>query len=376
MTESEYRILYQKAFAGFRRAIRNGNTEIRQIYIDASKLVSEAVRTAELSGLSELTTRSLANIQLQLEASAGIIRVGSEEAITNHILGTTQRFTAIDERYLLDAINLSKSGISKTGVSNLFVSVDERILTSLFSRTSQAGYTFSESVWNAGLDYQIQMKRVIDLGFSQGRDILDIAKDLDEYVADGKQRLIKRIGKLKRGTSEFAKRIRQKVDYRSFRILRSEMYASMQDVSKFNGQYNPGASGLYDWFRTLVEDFDCVCPKNEADNPHTLENVPGFPHSNCSCVIRPRLRPQKQFIEDLTRWSNGESVGYLDDWNMKYFQFATVQNRTVEGWHRISHSLHMYLNELAVKYGNDKAINKNREFNKLSLIEASPPCRH
>jgi hypothetical protein len=280
------------------------------------------MRNAEYAGLSDLTTGSWANIQRQLEVAAGRIRDDVEKITTSRILSSGKRVTAIDEKYFISAIDDSGALISKVGVRNLFVSIDERMLTSLITRIYQDGYNFSERIWRAGLDYQVQMKRVIDLGLSQGRDIIDIARDLEVYVRTDKKTVLKRIGDLKRGTAEFAKRIRKNVDYNAVRILRSELYASMQDAAKFSGQFNPGASGWYDWFKTIIEDFDCVCPENEAGSPYRLDDVPGYPHSNCACIIRPRLRDRRQFVDDLSRWSEGESVGYLDDWNQQYFQFV------------------------------------------------------
>jgi hypothetical protein len=278
-------------------------------------MVSELFEDAAGRGLSDITTGMYASIGQELERGGKLIRDNVDEVIRNNILFASRRVTQIDEQYFIDALKDAHIRGLTTGARNLFVSIDDKLITSLYSRITQSGYTYAESIWYASMDYQDQMRQVIQLGLSQGRDFIKIAGDLNVYTKDGKLKLFKRIGKLQRGTQEFKKRIRTQVDYRSLRILRSELYASLQDASKLSGYYNPGCNGLYDWYKTIAEDFDCPCPEYEAGSPYELNNVPSYPHPNCSCIVRPRLRDRKEFVNDLVSWKNGAQIDYLNNWS-------------------------------------------------------------
>lgn len=322
LTEAQYSKLYRKALDSFKRLIRTGSKELRQIYIEASEQVTKSILDAELSGLSDLTTGSWANIKLSLENAARSIRDKVEPYISNIMKNSTRTVSAIDEEYIISAIKDAGGDVSITSIRNLFVRVDEQVIASLFSRIYQDGYSFSERVWRVGIQYQEDVKRVIQLGLSQGRDMIDIARDLEVYVQKGKKGIVKRIGDLLEGTSEFRKRIRKDIDYNALRILRSELYASLQDSARYSGMINPGCTNFYRWIRTYSEDFGCDCPDYEQNSPYSLNDLPSYPHPNCSCRIEPILMNRADFVNDLSAWANGESIQYLDDWEMQYLQFA------------------------------------------------------
>lgn len=56
----------------------------------------------------------------------------------------------------------------------------------------------------------------------------------------------------------------------------------------------------------------------EVENTHSFI-ANGFASHNCGCYTMPRLRDADEFVDDLKRWSDGESVDYLDEWNYSYY---------------------------------------------------------
>lgn len=298
-------------------------TEIRRIYEKAGKLAAAEVRKAELAGLSDLTVKSWQNIEKQLEQGARIIREGIEKGVYNASSLGVGRTSEINQEYLIDAFSgIDQTKITQTGIKNLFRSVNDRVVTAIASRVYQDGYTFADRIWNAGLDYQKQMKDVITSGLAQGRDVVKIAKDLQVYIKDGKISLVKRYGELKRGTSAFIRRIGDKVDYRALRLVRSELYQSLQIASVEQGRVNPGSVDQYDWILDPGrQHWSCACPENAANSPYSLNEIPDYPHPNCRCDIRPVLRDRKEFTKDLKRWVNNEPVDYLDKWYRQDYQY-------------------------------------------------------
>lgn len=347
MTNAEYIELSRRARRSYARITRETMTKLLDVYIDAGKLAAAEVRRATLSGLSDLTSQSWKSIELQLEEGARQIRAAIESRVYESIDRSLNIGNKIQTNYFDDAIERSDlndfiPGIS-TKVKEIYRGINDRIVRSVVNRVYQDGYGFSTRIWRAGLSYQEQIKNVISTGFSIGRDTVKIAKDLQVYIADGKLALANRYGpnlviirdgkkriswklfKEKYGAEAtnkaraFMRRVGNKVDWRALRIVRSELYASLQEAAVFQGKANPGANGLYDWvLEAGRQHWNCDCPDNQRNGPYIYTEVPGFPHSNCRCSVRPQLRNTNEFIKDLKAWGNGERIDYLDRWYSEY----------------------------------------------------------
>lgn len=323
MTRREYQRAYARARRRGALLTRAAMRELRQTYIDAAALVSESVRRAELRGLSELTIQSRRAIQEQLEAGADLIRGQVGLVVPNTVRRGSTMISGIDEQYLIDAV--SGQGLLDTrqplpvdavGIRYVFAAVNDRVVSQTINRVWQDGYTLSTRVWNTGVDYQNQINRVISAGFAQGRDPVRIARDIEVYTADGKRQLAKRYGpNLERGTKQWLRRIRQDVDYRALRLVRSELYASLQAAGRESGLSNPAGNDLYDWIlEPNRQQWGCECPALADGGPYHYQDVPSYPHSNCGCRVQVQLRDGNEFQRDLERWAGGESVDYLDTW--------------------------------------------------------------
>ena len=83
-----------------------------------------------------------------------------------------------------------------------------------------------------------------------------------------------RYGRLTPGSREYARRVRQRPDYRALRLVRSEMYASIQSVGVSEAEYNPACLGLVDWILTSGAQHSCICPDLARSGPYELDRVP------------------------------------------------------------------------------------------------------
>lgn len=321
MTEAQYYRAYRNASLAGSKITRELIKELHIVYVEAVKKAAIQVRNAELAGYSELTIRSWRNIQLALEEGARNITAMLDDLVRAGVNKAGSGITAVDQKYLVDIINKHNIGISILEVNNLFSTVNDTLIAQMFARIYSAGYTYSQSVWMVGVDYQNQIKQLILSDLAVGRDLVETAKDMEVYVQEGRRGLAKRWGDLKAGNTDWLRRIRKDLDYNALRLIRSELYASIQSTAVISGQLNPGCTGWYNWIRQTTEDWGCQCPEKEAGSPYTAQNVPGYQHSNCMCLVQPILRSQDQLVKDLTYWSKGGSVDYLDAWNSNYFQY-------------------------------------------------------
>jgi hypothetical protein len=293
--------------------------KIHDIYLQAAGEVSQIVVISDLQGLSDFTSNAWRQIQLKLEHYASVIEADLGDRTQLAMASVAERSLLIHEDFLIDLVDITNGTLTESGIIAMFAGVDDRIVTSLVSRVYESGYTFSKRVWNVADQFQTQIKDVISVGVAMNRDVFDIAKDLEVYVKFGRRGLAKRYGGLIKGTREWSKRIRKDIDFNALRLIRSELYNSLQETAKIGGQMNPGCTGLYDWKRNTSEDWHCSCPEYEKNSPYTLDALPGYPHPNCLCEIIARLRDLRTFASDLKRWGNGDDIPYIQDWHDKYY---------------------------------------------------------
>jgi hypothetical protein len=322
MTATEYAIAYRHARATLPNITIKTMRELKKTYIEAAKLAAAQVAKAELAGYGELTMTSWAQIESALLAGAREIQRNLDEAIPLAAKDIAGNVTQIDETYLTQAIRRAGVGLDLVKVRNLFVDASDKVVRSLVNRIWSDGYSFSARVWRTAGAYQDAMKRVITAGIGSGRDVVKVAKDLEVYVQRGKAGLATRWGDLV--GADFQRRVRGSVDYNALRLVRSELYMSLQDAAKLDGQINPACTGMYDWKRTNATDWGCDCPDLEAGSPYSEDQLPDYPHANCMCLVTPRLMDGNEFIADLKAWSNGADVGYLDEWNREFYQKAAA----------------------------------------------------
>jgi hypothetical protein len=318
---------YARRYAAARRLAANLDAKTRlklaALYVDAADDAAEVVRSALDRGLSKLTTERWSLIAGQLYAAADEVALGVESYTKDLVGKAASIYPEIDAGYVLKAArSAGASQITKTGLSAMVAGVNSRVVESLVSRVYADGQNFSSRVWGgAGVraDWLERIRYTVSAGIAQGRDPVKIAKDIQAYARGGKIELIQRWGDLERGTEEFAKRLPGRIDWRATRLVRSELYASLQDSQVRAGELNPGCDGWYDWVLTPGrQHWECDCEELAAGGPYKAEEVPTYPHPQCLCVIRPHLRERASFVADLRRWAGGGDVGYLDTWYTKY----------------------------------------------------------
>ena len=320
MTRKEYETAYRSVRKASPKLLKTAMTQVRQAYITAGDKVAAELRLAQLSGTSDLTIKSWQQIEMQLKEGVLDITKSLSDETPIAVENVASQLSAVDEKWLTDANMAANAGLSAVKIRNMFIGVNHEVLSNMATRMFADGYTFSERVWRVGEAFPTDIKQVILSGLAQGRDPVKIADDLSEYLVGGKAKLMKRYGRLEAGTKQFAKRIPKNVDYRAMRLVRTELYASLKEAGVLAGQRNPGAYDLYDWIMQAGRaDWDCACPDLAHGSPYTAEQVPIQPHPHCGCYLMPRLRDADEFVDDLKRWSEGESVDYLDEWNDTYY---------------------------------------------------------
>ncbi len=335
MNSAEYIKLYKKAHSKNGLITIKTVKELKKVFAQAGQLAAEQVRKTTLAGLSDLTSSAWSQINKQLIAGADLISESTITAIPPALTKSYNNFLNIDIDYIMDAVNTANiTDITKKGLKNIGLAVNFDLLKIQATRIYSDGYSFSDRVWGDlkdGLpfgvhgDYQYRIKNLILTGQAQGRDVIDIADDIQQYIAKGKDYVFKegRYGKLIPGTAQYKKRISKRVDWRALRLVRSELNASLQEAGIQEGTLNPGATKLFDWVKTSGNPIDQNGSKNASglrcidlqnNNPYTEDTIPGYQHPHCSCSVRPVLKPVHDFITELNNWEPGVGDSSVEDW--------------------------------------------------------------
>lgn len=336
MRKAEYRRLYRQARSKAGILVLRSKKELIKSYKEAGAITGTALKSITLEDLNEPTNPAWDTINNSLVLGGALISEKTQLLIPEKTEQAYSNYGVIDTDYVMDAVKTAGNTIiTYSGMESLTKSISDTIIRNQGSRLSVDGRTLSERIWDlfdlqgrpVGVngDYQYRIKNIIQAGLNQGRDAIDIAKDIQVYVSRGKVAVFNpgRYGRLVQGTPEYVNRISGTVDWRALRLVRSEMHMALQQASKADGIINPACLDLYDWKKTSGNPLDPFSNRNssglrcidlEDGNPYQLENVPDYQHSNCSCSVVPVLMDQRQFVEDLRGWVLGDGPPYMDNW--------------------------------------------------------------
>ena len=340
MTQAEFYAAQKKSRNEWTRIVREGSKKLSDLYIKSADEVAEKIRTLRANSKGDnLTSKSLQSLEKTLRATGKRIMQGTENIIIDSIDDIVTINSNPHLTFISDALKIAevpKNLIDFNIVEKMYSQINETMTGITYSRIWADGYSFNQRIWgfpgNGILDpklsisaeWQRDIKNIVEMGFMQNRDVLQIAKDITFYAANGKIKTIKRYGELVRGTKAFSKRIPKGVDWRALRIARSELYISLQDSAKYQGALNPAVKA-YNWNLTAGAEHVCICPDLAADSPYQELDIPNFPHPNCLCWISHVLRGRDEFVDDLVDWVNGASSPYLDNWYRdKYLAFINI----------------------------------------------------
>jgi hypothetical protein len=199
-------------------------------------------------------------------------------------------------------------------------------------------YDLSKRVWAAINENEQTIFEIVRTGQARGRDIKDIAKDLEIYIKDsqnGAERVMGRWGKLKPAglpadadlrtkpylaireqvsLSQMAYRKRLGkggIDYRTLRIMRTETAAQLGDRQAEIARDTDISTGEVDWILHKGRDgWNCGCAKMAAGSPYNINDsdfVPPPLHPNCDCVLRPRLKSDEEILREVQAEHHGDS---------------------------------------------------------------------
>lgn len=330
MTSAEYSAIYKNLQKTLGTILSERRPDLLRVYQQAAKDAGAALKTVIAKGQSAMTTEQLRALEQMLKKSAQMVADATDDILISSLNKAGTYVGNIEKAYLSGAA--TEAGIKISGLDNMIYALNQSLIAATINRVYADGYTYSQKVWGQfdinGIpigvygDWVKKVKDFTSAGIAQGLDPAKIAKELESYVtSSGAEQFFKagRWGKLLPGTKEYIKRLgKAGIDYRGIRLIRSELYSSLQTAAVEAGSNNPACTGYFKWIlQSGREQWGCSCPDNAAGGPYTKESVPVYPHSNCYCTIEPVLIRHDDFIQSLKDYRDGKDTPMtrrIDDW--------------------------------------------------------------
>lgn len=188
---------------------------------------------------------------------------------------------------------------------------------------NRTGFNLSPSIWDAVDGFSDRILAIIEAELEAGTDPVKIARMIEEYIAAGTPaKVLGRWGKLKIGTPEYRKRLGTSgADYRTQRVVRTEMYNAIRTADIETGAMNPASTGMFNWTLSPSHiDSGCDCPERAAGSPYTKERIDELQassHVNDMCLVSPVLMDHDEFMKGLEDYAQGrdtEDGNRIADW--------------------------------------------------------------
>jgi hypothetical protein len=332
MTEKEYRSARRAAKKTISGVSLRSQRALHKLFVISGKIVSQKIRTYP-NGF-ELTKERRADI-------ADLINKESLRKAVNKAVGESSResmkiLSDIDAKYVQEAVSEAKiKDIDDEGIIKTFDRMIDRILKDTVPKNqatryvvkNRTGYNLSDVIWSSLEDFQEKIFNYVEAGIKQGLDPKKIANGLMLYLDGDAETIRGAWGILQPGTAAYINRLgKAGVDYRTQRVVRTEMYNNIRKSDIQTGKMNPGATDTFNWkLSPSRQQWNCDCPDRAANGPYSETIARGLidtAHPNCFCMIEPVMKDHEQFMRDLEDYRDGvESAGAheIERWKDLYY---------------------------------------------------------
>ena len=323
MTTREYLTAKKRNNSATASTVRNSLIKVRRMYAKVLKRMNRVIARlpqAELSSRSrERILASVPREKLFTDITA-LIDKGRKKVI--------KRTFDIDRKYVEDAFREAGKSIDLEEVFdrqenriNKRYSVKNDSKGNISFVMNRATYTLSPSVWDAIEGFSDKILAIVEAELKAGTDPVKITKILEEYLAGGSEKVLGRWLQLGIGTPEYKKRIgKGGADYRTQRVVRTEMYNARRDADIEAGRMNPGTTGMFNWSLSPVSNSCEICEGRASSGPYTAEEAQSLTdniHPQCACLINPVLKDRDEFMAELKAYVDGEDNA-IADWASIY----------------------------------------------------------
>lgn len=327
MTRTEYRSLKTKGQSLTAKQVQDKLRKVRVMYQKATKRINRVVARlpgGKLSDRNREKTLAAVDRESLYKEITGYIDEGRKAIIKSAF--------DVDKQYIEDAF---KDAGKTVDLSEMFDRQADRIdqryevknatVKNYLIVQNRSNYQLSPAIWDAIDGYSDKILAIIQAELDAGTDPVKITKIIEEYLAGGAEKVLGRWNDLKIGTPEYRKRLGTGgADYRTQRVVRTEMYNARRDADIQSGRMNPGATGMFTWNLSPFHNHCDICEQRAAGSPYTAEQIQALQdtsHPNDQCFVQPVLKDRDEFVQSLRDYVRGDDspgAAEIDAWAAKY----------------------------------------------------------
>jgi hypothetical protein len=321
MTVSEYRKAKRATIEYTAKLQGKNNIAIRELYIKQVRKAQGVISRLPSSKLSKENSDKIIeklDRKYLFDEIKSITRSSVEKAV--------KKTTDIDALYVKEAFREAGKNLDDK-IDGIFEKINAkqiRLYNAAFIPVvkNRARYDLADSILNAIDGFSDKILAYIEGELAAGKDPVKIAREIEEYLRTGSEAVLGRWGSLEVDTREYRKRLGMGgADYRTQRVVRTELYNSLRDSDIAAGNANPGATGMFNWRLSPTHiDWNCNCPDRAAGSPYdaaTIQSLSDSTHPNDRCHIETVLKDHDSFINELKDYIGGED-NKIADWVALY----------------------------------------------------------
>lgn len=269
--------------------------QIRKLYEDAAKKVSEQAEKAPRVPSDALKKQYLNNLKKQLDVELGNIQGEIESTVKSNMKKTAEAVVKGNIDFL------KKIGMPIQGA---FSHVPDDIVRSVATgQIYEGSWSLSRAIWRNTQRTQRDIQTIIAQGIAQNLSAYDIAKDLEQYVNPSAQ-LDWDWSKVYPGTSRV-------VDYNAQRLARTMVSHAYQQSFVRTTQKNPFVT-KYKWVSSGGARTCEICAGRDGVE-YSKDDLP-LDHPNGMCTFIAVIEDSMVNIADrIADWALGKSDPELDE---------------------------------------------------------------
>jgi len=300
----------------FLRLRRREEVAIRAVYVAAADQVAKDLRRLKPT-IGQLTRNHLValekSLRREIQVIDEVVKRQTRESITDAVKLSAR---PIDNQ-LLRAIREADVGLDVVKLQRGFADVNTAAVEALWQRTHK-GLRVSDRIWNNSQHARQAMRDLVQVGVAAGRDTVQIARDLEQYVRKGVGTLAEDYPAMMRRMN---KRIPRDLSFEALRLVRTEKAKAYTEGTYSRGRTSPSYKGSK-WMLSDAHPVVDICDTLATQDLYRLGpgvyprgEEPVVPHPNCLCSVVPVLADTADFVNDLIAWKNTpSSKPYLEEW--------------------------------------------------------------
>jgi hypothetical protein len=289
---------------------------LKKVYIDAADNVAKELRNLK-PAIGDLTRNHLIALEKALRQEADKIHAASSALIKSGIGQAFALGSRPLDNYILQAFRDVKAPLSFARLQRGFADINASAVEVFWART-RGGLTLSDRLWENSQTARKAIRDLIQTGIAQGRDVVEVARDLEHYVRDGAKTLTEDYENMMR---RMETRIPKDLSYEALRLVRTEYSIAFMEGVYARGQLNPAYEGVQ-WMLSDAHPEPDICDDLASADLYGMGRgvykkgeEPVHPHPNCLCYVVPVLIERQEITHKLAQWlEDPSSQPDIEEW--------------------------------------------------------------